>query len=53
RRDAVAAEAVRQRMNNQWNEERKMALADFIIHNDDENMLIPQILEIHRRLTSA
>ncbi|MDR3094970.1 MAG: dephospho-CoA kinase [Bacteroidales bacterium] len=53
RRDAVRAEAVRQRMNNQWSEEKKKRLADFIIHNDDENMLIPQILEIHRQLTTA
>lgn len=49
-RDAVAAEAVKQRISNQWSEERKMALADFIIHNDDESKLLPQVLEIHRML---
>ena len=49
-RDSVSPEAVRKRMNNQWREEKKIALADFIILNDHENMIIPQTLKIHMAL---
>ena len=49
-RDQVAPETVRQRMNNQWTEEKKMTLADFIIYNDHEHLMTPQVMEIHRQL---
>lgn len=49
-RDQVSEEEVRQRMANQWKEERKIQLADFIIVNDGKMMIIPQVLEVHRRL---
>ena len=47
-RDHVTPETVRKRMNNQWREERKIALADYIICNDDERLITPQVMEIHR-----
>jgi len=39
-------------INNQWPEEKKMSLADFIIYNDDEHMVIPQVLELHHQFSS-
>ncbi|WP_333876479.1 dephospho-CoA kinase [Flavobacterium sp.] len=33
KRDAVTEDLVLARMNNQWSEEQKMALSDYIIHN--------------------
>jgi len=41
---------IRQRMAKQWPQERKEALADFIIKNDEGEMLIPQVLSIHEDL---
>jgi dephospho-CoA kinase len=48
-RDGVAESVVRQRMANQWPEERKAELADHIILNDGHQLLIPQVLELHRK----
>ncbi len=49
-RDHVGLDAVKKRMQYQWSDEQKTELADFIIKNDDENLLIPQVLTIHRNL---
>ena len=46
-RDQANPETVRKRMNNQWREEKKMALADYIIRNDNEYAIIPQVMKIH------
>jgi len=52
-RDAVPESEVRQRMINQWPEVEKVKLADFVIINDGQSMLIPQVLEVHERLLRA
>lgn len=49
-RDGVTKEKVLERMKNQWPEEKKLAMADFIIHNDDSQSLIRQVLDIHQKL---
>ncbi len=51
KRDHTSREAVLQRVQNQWEESRKTALADEVIVNDGKRLLLPQILSIHRRLT--
>ena len=51
-RDGVTESQVRARMNNQWPEERRQLLADYIILNDGKQALIPQILAIHHSLLS-
>lgn len=48
-RDGSSKEEVQQRMNNQWTQERKVKLADHIINNDCVQMLIPQVLELHKK----
>jgi dephospho-CoA kinase len=48
-RDKTTPEEVLNRMKNQWPQEKKVALADFIIKNDENDMLLPQILEIHQK----
>lgn len=50
-RDQVSEAAVRARMEQQWPEEEKVKRADYLIHNDGEQLLVPQVLEIHRLLT--
>ena len=42
-RDGVSREAVLQRMAAQWSEEKRRAAADFIIENDGEQALLPQL----------
>jgi len=48
-RDHVGEEAVRNRMQNQMDEEKKRQLADYIIVNDNVNLLIPQVIELHNK----
>ena len=38
------------RDNKQWDESLKISKADYIIYNDEEKLLIPQVLEIHHKL---
>jgi len=49
-RENLSPEVVRQRIANQWPEEKKMAMADYIIYNDNIRLITPQILDIHRQL---
>lgn len=51
-RDSQAKEAIEARMSKQMDETRKMSLCDFIISNDEEELLIPQVVELHQRLLS-
>jgi dephospho-CoA kinase len=47
KRDGVSREEVLSRMNRQINEEIKMRLCDFVILNDEQELLIPQVLKLH------
>lgn len=49
-RDTITREQVQQRMNNQIDEDIKMRLCDMVIVNDDQQAVLPQVLEIHNRL---
>lgn len=46
KRDKVNREQVMARMHNQWPTEKIKPLADFIVLNDDKQLLLPQILKI-------
>lgn len=49
-RDGIGKEMVSDRMRNQWPQEKKRALADYEISNDEISMVIPQVLSIHQEL---
>ena len=49
-RDSISAEEVMKRMENQLQDRIKMRLCDFVIHNDEHELLIPQVLGIHEKL---
>jgi dephospho-CoA kinase len=49
-RDSLSRQEVEMRMANQWPEEQKAELADFVIRNDESEPLIEQVLEVHRRI---
>lgn len=50
KRDRITEEMVRQRMKNQWNDEQRIKLADFVIGNNDNELIIPQIIEIDKKI---
>lgn len=50
-RDHISKEQVLSRIQNQMNEEEKMRRCDFVLYNDEKNLIIPQVLEIHDKLT--
>jgi dephospho-CoA kinase len=50
RRDKADEKAVRNRIRHQMPEEKKTEAADFVIVNDGEVPLIPQVMEVWRRL---
>jgi len=52
KRDNSTIELVRQRIKNQWNDEQRIKLADFVIGNNDDELIIPQIIEIDKKLKS-
>lgn len=49
-RDGIPEEEVRRRMERQIKDVIKMRLCDFVIHNDEKQLLIPQVLAIHETL---
>jgi len=49
-RDAVTEEEVKRRMQNQMDEEEKMARCDYIIQNDGTRSIIEQVLVLHKVL---
>lgn len=49
-RDSLSEREVRARMKNQLPEEEKVKLADFVIVNDEQHALIPQVWGIHRAI---
>jgi dephospho-CoA kinase len=46
-RNKLSREQVLERMRNQMDDETKIKLADYIIHNSENDMIIPSILSIH------
>jgi dephospho-CoA kinase len=50
KRDGVTREEVLARMKNQIEESIKMRLCDFVIRNDDQHLVLPQVLALHEKL---
>jgi dephospho-CoA kinase len=49
-RDNVSRENVLERINNQFSDEKINEKSDFIIVNDNKEMILPQIIHIHNKL---
>lgn len=47
-RDAMKAEQIQQRKSMQWKQSEKISKADYIIENNAEKAVIPQIMKIHQ-----
>ncbi|SFE86585.1 dephospho-CoA kinase [Chitinophaga sp. CF118] len=50
KRDNVSREEVLARINKQIDENIKMRLCDYVIHNDEQQLVIPQVLSLHETL---
>jgi len=46
RRDGLNEEQVIARIKNQWDDSKRLSMADFIIHADGRRAVLPQVLEI-------
>lgn len=51
-RDGYTEEQFDSRKKYQMDEEKKMKLADHVIFNDESRLLIPQVLELHKKLST-
>ncbi|MGE5107938.1 MAG: dephospho-CoA kinase [Sphingobacteriales bacterium] len=49
KRDNVSREEIIKRMENQIDEEMKMKLCDFVIYNDEQQLMIPQVILLHEK----
>ena len=51
-RDGISREAILMRINNQLPEENKKELANYIIENNEQTLLLPQVLRLHDIFTN-
>ncbi|HJV19557.1 MAG TPA: dephospho-CoA kinase [Sediminibacterium sp.] len=51
-RDHISREQVLDRMKQQINDDLKMKLCDWVIVNNEQQLLIPQVLALHKQLLS-
>ena len=48
-RDNISAEEVMKRISRQLDETIKMRLCDYVITNNEQQLVVPQVLELHHR----
>ena len=51
-RNGITEDAVRQRIQQQLPQDELISRADWVIHNNEEQLLSPQVLEIYSRITA-
>lgn len=49
-RDNISAEQVMARLHKQMNEADKMNKCDFLLFNDEQQLLVPQVIKLHEQL---
>ena len=52
KRDGISEEEAKARIKNQLSDEEKVKRSDFTIVNDEQELLIPQVLELHYKLVN-
>lgn len=45
-RDNITRQQVEARISNQWSDEQKLKLANFVIQNNETDLIVPRILEL-------
>jgi dephospho-CoA kinase len=49
-RDHISEDEIKARIDKQMKEEEKIERCDFILVNNEQEMLIPQVLNLHEKL---
>ncbi len=52
KRDDLPVQEVMKRISRQIDEEMKMKLCNFVITNNDQQLVIPQVLELHKKFSA-
>ncbi len=52
-RDNISAKEVEARINKQMDEDEKLRLCDYVIVNDEQEMIIPQVLHLHEKFSKS
>jgi dephospho-CoA kinase len=52
KRDNISEQSVRERIKNQMPDQEKIRLADYIIENNEKQLIIPQVLELDKLFRS-
>lgn len=52
-RDGASAEQVQARMDKQMSDEEKMTMADYLVHNNETDSLIAQVLKLHEQFLNV
>ena len=52
KRDSISRDEVMAKMNKQMSEETKLSLSDFVIINDEMQLVLPQVLQLHEKFIS-
>ncbi|MEO5906478.1 MAG: dephospho-CoA kinase [Saprospiraceae bacterium] len=53
KRDNVSRDNVLSRISNQWPDEKKIPLSDYVIYNDQDRSLIHQVLDVDRMIRKS
>lgn len=53
KRDTTTREKALLRIEKQWTDEQKEPLADYILHNNTHQLLLPQIIKLHKLFSDA
>ena len=52
-RTNVSRESIVARISNQWSDEQRVALSDFIIESDSQQAILPQVVKVYNELTNS
>ncbi len=53
KRDVLTRESVLERIENQWPQEKKLLLAQYVVTNNETTLVIPQVLRIHQQILGS
>lgn len=53
KRDKISVEEIKNRINNQMSNKKKESLSDYLIVNDEKQILISQIIKIHNKILTC
>ena len=49
-RDNESEAEILKRINNQWSDEQRVALSNWVIHNDERSPILSQVLLVHQKI---